>query len=157
MKPLIGVGVQPVTKPAGGPFGEYVRENRLGIAKRMGGELKGKGAVLKKAGESWKEMSEKDKAPYVKLFDEHTAAYRAYAASDGFVPKEKKGSKKKRDFATFLSLRGVATPSVEDRSSANADGGAGVQPVAKPAGGPFGEYVRENRLDIAKRMGGEAK
>jgi len=85
-----------VKKPAGGAFGEWRAANFEMLTKeaaKMPGGI-GRGGVAKKGGEIWKTMSEKEKAPWNKKFEEHTKAFQKYKESDSYHAPEKKQKKK---------------------------------------------------------------
>jgi len=83
--------LQQPKKPAGGGFGQFVAEKRPVFQQQCAG--KPVSEVSKLAGAAWKELSEAQKAPYNKQFQEATTKYAA-------------------DMEAFLAAGGVKTKGV---------------------------------------------
>jgi len=94
-----------VKRPAGGAYMQWLNQTRNQIQEICVKEGKGMGApvIAKHASGMWKELSDADKAPFVKMYEAQKAAYDAYKASDSFEPPAKKAKtgdkplKKERD------------------------------------------------------------
>jgi hypothetical protein len=118
--------------PAGGAYGEWFRANRAEIAEKAkaAGDTK-MTDVAKKASETWKAMSDTEKEPWVKKYEEHKAAFEAYKNSDGYVAPERKSNKRKQ---------GDEPAPAKDPHAPK-----------KPVGGAYGVFANEKREEFAKQ------
>jgi len=129
-------------KPAGGAYGVFMGEKRSDFMALCKGQPIT--AVSKMAGDSWKKLSDKEKAPYQLKYE---------FAKSNF----------EKDMAAFLASGGVKTKGAMALSSEKRkdnDGKKKKDPNApkKPAGGGYGVYVAENRAKIVASLpAGESK
>lgn len=133
-------------KPVGGAYGAFLAEKRPEFAKATAG--KQASAVSKLAGEQWKKLSDAEKAPYQKRFEEAKAQYdndmKAFLAAGG---------------TKALGARAQAT---QKRKLKDGDGGKGKRGKAadpnkpkKPAGGAYGCFLSKHRPDFQKQTAGQ--
>eukprot|EP00933_Yihiella_yeosuensis_P062156 TRINITY_DN650_c0_g1_i1.p1 TRINITY_DN650_c0_g1~~TRINITY_DN650_c0_g1_i1.p1 ORF type:complete len:238 (+),score=104.34 TRINITY_DN650_c0_g1_i1:149-862(+) len=132
------MGVEQPKKPVGGAFGIFLAEKRPEYLKACAGQKAS--AVSGMAGAAWKKLSEAQKAPYQKKYEEAKAKF-------------------DKDMADFLAAGGVkekgATAQRKERKLAK----EGKLPKKKdpdapkkPAGGGYGQYLKENRAKIAASL-----
>lgn len=132
-------------KPVGGGYGIFAAEKRPEFAKATQGQKAS--AVSKLAGEEWKKLSDAEKVPYQKKFEQAKAQYekdmKAFLAAGG---------------TKALGARAQAT---QKRKLKDGDGGKGKRGKAdpnkpkKPAGGAYGCFLNKNRQDFIKQLLGQ--
>jgi len=130
-------------RPVGGAYGQFLTEKRAEFSKLCQGKPT---EVAKLAGEAWKKLSDADKAPYVKAFEEAKKAFEtdmaAFVAAGGVVSK------------------GAAALRTEKRKAKEAGGKAKKakkDPNApkRPAGGAYMCFLTANRKDFEKECPGD--
>lgn len=122
-------------RPAGGAFGIFMAEKRPEYLKAVQGQPIT--AVTKMGGEAWKKLSDADKTPYQKKYEDAKAKF-------------------DKDMAAFLAAGGEKTKGVtalrsEKRKAKEAKKKDPNQPK-KPCGGAYGVYIAENRAAIVKSL-----
>lgn len=130
-------GEQP-KKPVGGAYGVFMAEKRPEFAKACEGKKASE--VSKMGGAAWKKLSEADKAPYEKMFQE-------------------KKKKFEEDMKKFLDaggekqkgLRALRTEKRKEKEGKTKKGKDPDKPK-KPAGGAYGIFVAENRERISAKL-----
>lgn len=128
-------------KPAGGAYGQFMNEKRAEFTKQLQG--KPVSEVAKLGGSIWKAMSEADKAPYQKKFEDAKAKY-------------------EKDFAAFIAAGGVKTKGVTalraEKRKARAAKQAKKDPLKpkKPAGGAYGCFLAKHRPAFMKECQGQS-
>jgi len=133
--------VQP-KKPVGGAFGVFTNEKRPEFMKACQGQPVS--AVSKMAGEAWKELSDADKEPYQKKYEENKAIY-------------------EKEMAEFLASGGVKTKGAaalrSEKKAAKAEKLAkkDLDAPKKPAGGGYGRYLAEKRDEIKAMLPADHK
>jgi len=125
-------------KPAGGAFGRFMAEKRSEFAAQCKGQPVS--AVSKLGGEEWKKLSEAQKAPYQKLFEEAQKKY-------------------KEDMEAFLAAGGVKTKGAaalrtEKRKAKEMKKTKDPNKPKKPAGGAYGCFMAANRAAFQKESPG---
>eukprot|EP00928_Gymnodinium_smaydae_P058792 TRINITY_DN419_c0_g1_i2.p2 TRINITY_DN419_c0_g1~~TRINITY_DN419_c0_g1_i2.p2 ORF type:complete len:210 (+),score=87.56 TRINITY_DN419_c0_g1_i2:51-632(+) len=124
--------VQP--KKAVSAYWIWLGENREAIAKECG---VGKGSVVAKAaGEKWKKMGDKEKAPFEKRAAEDKARFEKEMAeftSQGGVKQKRKSKKDEAEGKRAKKAKDPNRPK-------------------KPAGGAYGCYLAANREEIKKSL-----
>ena len=124
-------------KLAGGAYGQFMIEKRAEFTKQLQG--KPVSEVAKLGGSIWKAMSEADKAPYLKKFEDAKAKY-------------------EKDFAAFIAAGGVKTKGVKalrsEKRKAKAAKQAKKDPLKpkKPAGGAYGCFLAKHRPAFMKDL-----
>ena len=127
-------------KPAGGAFGQFMNEKRAEFTKQLQG--KPVSEVSKLGGSTWKAMSEADKAPYQKKFEDAKAKYA-------------------KDFAAFIAAGGVKKKGTvalrAEKRKAKAAKQAKKDPLKpkKPAGGAYGCFLAKHRPAFIKECLGQ--
>merc|ERR1740121_315207 len=86
--------------------------------------------AAKKGSETWKAMSDTEKQPWVKKYEEHKAAFEAYKSSEAYVAPERKNGKRKR---------GDEPAPAKDPNAPK-----------KPVGGAYGVFANDKREEFAK-------
>ena len=115
-------------KPAGGAYGQFMIEKRAEFTKQLQG--KPVSEVAKLGGSIWKAMSEADKAPYLKKFEDAKAKY-------------------EKDFAAFIAAGGVKTKGV---TALRAEKRKARLKPKKPAGGAYGCFLAKHRPAFMKNF-----
>jgi len=123
-------------KPVGGAYGIFLTEKRPEFAKSCVG--KQASAVSKMAGDAWKKISDAQKAPYQKKYEESKAKF-------------------DKDMAAFLAAGGEKTKGVaglrsEKRKAKDGKKKKDKNAPKKPAGGAYGVFLAENRAAIVKSL-----
>merc|ERR550537_306982 len=116
-------------KPVGGAYGIFMSEKRPEYLKACQGQQAS--AVSKMGGEAWKKLSDAQKAPYQKKYEQTKAKF-------------------DKDMAAFLAAGGEKTKGVRAQRSEKRKSKEGKKvkdPNApkKPTGGAYGVYLAENR------------
>merc|ERR1712086_869539 len=119
-------------KPAGGGYGRFMNEKRAEFMKLCAGQPIT--AVSKLAGDNWKKLSEKEKAPYQKKYEAAKAQF-------------------DKDMAAFLAAGGVkekGAAALRSEKRKAKEGKKKKDPNApkRPAGGGYGCFLAENRIKI---------
>lgn len=137
------MALQQPKKPVGGAFGRFSCEKRAEFTKLCEGQKAS--AVLKMLGEAWKNLSEADKAPYVKAYEEAKKAFDV-------------------EWAAFIAGGGVKSKGVmalrAEKRKAKQDGGKckrakkDANAPKRPAGGAFGCFLAANRKNFEKQCPG---
>lgn len=130
--------VQP-KKPVGGAFGAFSNEKRPEFAKACAGQQAS--AVTKVASAAWAKMSESQKAPYQKKYEDAKAKF-------------------EKDMKAFLAGGGVKEKGLAaQRKERKLEKGGGKRKKQKdpnapklPAGGGYGVFLAENRDKILKGL-----
>lgn len=123
-------------KPAGGAFGVFMNEKRPEFIKALPGQPVS--AVSKMGGGKWKGLSDAQRVPYQKKYEEKKAKF-------------------EKDMAAFLAAGGVkqkgATALRSEKRKAK-EGKKKKDPNApkQPAGGGYGVFFSENRESITKSL-----
>jgi len=123
-------------KPVGGAYGIFLSEKRPEFAKKCVGQKAS--AVSKLAGDSWKKLSEAQKAPYQKQYEVVKAAF-------------------DKEMAAFLAAGGEKTKGVlaqrsEKRKAKEGKKAKDPNAPKKPTGGGYGVFLSENREKIVKSL-----
>jgi len=123
-------------RPVGGAYGIFLTEKRAEFMKACAG--KQASAVSKMAGDAWKKISDKEKAPYQKKYEETKAKF-------------------DKDMAAFLAAGGEKTKGViglrnEKRKEREGKKKKDKNAPKKPAGGAYGVFLAENRSAIVKSL-----
>ena len=80
---LIGMALKQPKKPAGGAFGSFMAAKRADFQEQCPG--KPVKVVMQLAGETWKKLSEEEKASYQKTYEDAKAKYANIAAVQYFI------------------------------------------------------------------------
>jgi len=124
-------------RPVGGAYGIFLNENRAKFTKATAGQKAS--AVAQMAGAEWKTLSDEDKKPFQKKFEEVKAKFEkdmaAFKAAGGVVEKGVLGKRKER------------------REGKKKDKNA----PKKPTGGAYGQFLKEKREEIKKSLPGDHK
>jgi len=126
-------------KPAGGAFGQFMNVKRADFVKQLPG--KAVSEVSKLAGSTWKALSEAEKAPYQKKYEDAKAQY-------------------EKDFAAFIAAGGVkakgaaALRSEKKKAKAGKKAKDPLKPKS-PVGGAFGCFLNKHRPDFMKESQGQ--
>jgi len=129
-------------KPAGGAYGQFMTEKRADFMKLCAGQAVT--AVSKMAGDQWKKLGDKEKAPYQKKYEAAKASF-------------------EKDMAAFIASGGVKTKGAmalrsEKRKAKEGKKKKDPNAPKQPAGGGYGVYVAENRAKIVASLpAGESK
>ena len=115
-------------KPAGGAYGQFMIQKRAEFTKQLQG--KPVSEVAKLGGSIWKAMSEADKAPYLKKFEDAKAKY-------------------EKDFAAFIAAGGVKTKGI---TALRAEKRKARLKPKKPAGGAYGCFLAKHRPAFMKDL-----
>ena len=115
-------------KLAGGAYGQFMIEKRAEFTKQLQG--KPVSEVAKLGGSIWKAMSEADKAPYLKKFEDAKAKY-------------------EKDFAAFIAAGGVKTKGI---TALRAEKRKARLKPKKPAGGAYGCFLAKHRPAFMKDL-----
>jgi len=135
------IALEQPKRPAGGAWGIFISEKRPEYMKACAG--KPVSAVTKMGGEAWKKLSDSEKAPYQKKYEEAKAKF-------------------DKDMAAFLEAGGEKTKGAtalrKERRMAK-EGKKKKDPNApkKPAGGGYGVFLAENRAKIVKSLPADHK
>ena len=127
-------------KPAGGAFGQFMNEKRAEFTKQLQGQPASE--VSRHVVSTWKAMSEADKAPYQKKFEDAKAKYA-------------------KDFAAFIAAGGVKKKGTmalrAEKRKARAAKQAKKDPLKpkKPAGGAYGCFLAKHRPAFIKECLGQ--
>lgn len=127
-------------KPAGGGYGQFMSEKRAEFTKQCAGQPVS--AVTKLGGEKWKAMTDAEKEPYNKAFEEAKKKYAV--AMEEFLAA---GGVKQKGAA---ALRSERRKEKEGKSKKNKDPDA----PKKPAGGAYGCYLAAHRAEFQKACPG---
>merc|ERR1719291_1211076 len=126
-------------KPAGGAFGRFLAEKRSHFMKLCEG--KPISEVTKLGGAEWKKLSDKQKAPYQKQFEDaqkkYTADMEAFLAAGGV---------KQKGAAALRAEKRKAKETKMQSKDPNAP--------KKPAGGAYGCYLAAHRAEFQKECPG---
>jgi len=126
-------------RPVGGAFGVFSSEQRSDFMEKCKGQAMT--AVSKMAGEAWKKMTEAQKAPYQKKYEQAKVKFdkdmAAFLAAGGEVVK---GARALRTEKRKAKEGGK----MKKKKDANAP--------KKPAGGAYGVFLAENRENIIKSL-----
>ena len=125
-------------KPVGGAYGVFSNDKRAEFQKACAGQQGS--AVSKMAGAEWKKLTDAQKAPYQKRYEDNKAKF-------------------DKDMAAFLAAGGEKQKGARALRSEKAkekEGGGKKKKDAnapkKPAGGAYGQYLAENRAAIVKTL-----
>jgi len=123
-------------KPVGGAFGIFMAEKRPEFLKTLAG--KPVSEVSKMGGEAWSKLSDKQKEPYQKQYEDKKAQF-------------------DKDMAAFLEAggektKGAAGLRTERRKAKEGKKEKDANAPKKPAGGGYGVYLAENRAAIVKSL-----
>jgi len=121
---------------AGGAYGRFMNEKRADFMALCKGQAVT--AVSKLAGESWKKLSDKEKAPYQAKYEAAKAKY-------------------EKDMAAFLAAGGVkekGAMALRSEKRKAKEGKKKKDPNApkRPAGGGYGCFLAENRSKIVASL-----
>eukprot|EP00928_Gymnodinium_smaydae_P052753 TRINITY_DN36922_c0_g1_i1.p1 TRINITY_DN36922_c0_g1~~TRINITY_DN36922_c0_g1_i1.p1 ORF type:complete len:317 (-),score=112.99 TRINITY_DN36922_c0_g1_i1:227-1177(-) len=126
-------------KPAGGAFGRFMAEKRSEFMKQCEG--KPVSEVTKLGGAEWKKLSEEEKAPYQKQFEE---AQKKYATDmEAFLAA---GGVKQKGAAALRTEKRKAKEMKMKKKDPNAP--------KRPAGGAYGCYMAAHREEFQKECPG---
>jgi len=132
------MAVEQPKKPVGGAFGAFLAEKRPELLKQCAGQKAS--AVSGMAGDAWKKLSDAQKAPYQKKYEEAKAKFEkdmaAFLAAGGVKEKGAAAQRKERKLAKEGKL-----PKKKDPNAPK-----------KPTGGGYGQYLNENRAKIAASL-----
>jgi len=128
--------VQP-KKPVGGAYGAFTAENRAKFTKATEGQPVS--AVSKMAGEEWKKLSDEEKKPFQKKYEDAKAKYEkdmeAFLAAGGV---KEKGA---------AALRSEKRKEKEGKTKKKKDPDAPKKPAT-----PYFAFLNENREAITKKL-----
>jgi len=135
------IALQQPKKPVGGGYGVFLAEKRPEFQKACANTAgKTACAITQMAGEAWKKMSDSQKAPYLKKYDEAKVQF-------------------DKDMETFLAKGGEVTKGARALRSEKRKAKDGTlkkkkdeNAPKKPAGGGFGVFLAENRAKITQSL-----
>jgi hypothetical protein len=135
------IALQQPKKPVGGGYGFFIAEKRPEFQKACAG--KPPTAAMQMAGEAWKKMSEKQKAPYMKKYEDAKVQFdkdlEAFLAKGGEITK------------------GAAALRAEKRKAKAGKKKKDPNAPKKPVGGAYGVYLAENRAKIVQSLPADHK
>jgi hypothetical protein len=132
------IALEQPKKPVGGAYGIFLSEKRPEYVKKTAGQAAS--VVSKMAGEAWKKLSDAQKAPYQKKYEETKKQF-------------------DKDMAAFLEaggekVKGVLAQRAEKRKAKEGKGKKqkDLNAPKKPCGGAYGVFLAENRAAITKTL-----